>query len=89
MFGLCHQLAITLVYVHILIHKIKKYFFDEKPLICSDKTIIPYPSLPSTVCGGKKFLLRLPFPFFDLVHMQYICFLSTDEQRFTRTAFTW
>ena len=24
--------------------------------------------------GGKKVLLPLPFPIFDLVHMQFICF---------------
>ena len=42
-----------------------------------------YPKVPITVCGGKKFLLPLPFPIFDLVHVQFICFYCTDEQLFT------
>ena len=38
--------------------------------------------------GVKQFLLPLPFPIFDLVHVQFICFYDTDEQLFIRTAFT-
>ena len=61
-------------------------FIYKKPLTCSDKN--GYPSLPSNVYWGKKFLLSLPFSIFNLVHVQLICFFSTDEQLFTRTAFT-
>ena len=85
MFGLCHQLAITLVYVHILIHKIKKYFFDEKPLICSDKTIIPVYLV--LFVGGKQFILPPP-PSLSLIYCSSSAFSGTDEQLFTRTAFT-
>ena len=31
--------------------------------------LLDYPSLPRTVCGGKKLLLPLPFPIFDRVHI--------------------
>ena len=47
-----------------------------------------YPNLPITVCGGKQFILPLPFPIFDLLHEQFICFFGTDEKLFTQTDFT-
>ena len=46
--------------------------------------------LPSTFCGvgGGFKLFPLPFPIYDLVHMQQSDHFDTDEQLFTRTAFT-
>ena len=35
-----------------------------------------FPSLPSNVCGGKKFFLSLHFSIFYLVHVQFICFFQ-------------
>ena len=58
----------------------------KKPLTCSDND--DYPRLPITVCGGKQFILPLPFPIFDLLHEQFICFFGTDEKLFTQTDFT-
>ena len=58
----------------------------------------PLPALTTTITpvylvlyclGGGGFLLPLPFPIIDLVHMQFSAFFGTDEQLFTRTGFTW
>ena len=64
----------------------------EKPLTCSEQE--DYPRLPKVLFfwggRGNAFLPR-PFPIFDLVHNAHAVHsacLSTDEQLFTRTAFT-
>ena len=38
------------------------------------------------LCGGDVHFCPLPFPIFDLVHMQLIWLSHTDEQLFTQTA---
>ena len=58
-----------------------KPFLSREPLFPAARNSLPaqtkllvyYPSLPITVCGGKKFFLPLPSPIFDLVYVQLIC----------------
>ena len=48
-----------------------------------------FPCLPKYCVGEKTLLFALPFPIFDLVHMQVILSnFDIDEQLFTQTAFT-
>ena len=64
---------------------------DKKnPIAYLEQTITRLPII--FVWGEKTLLFALPFPIFDLVHMQVILsnfsIFDIDEQLFTQTAFT-
>ena len=64
----------------------KKSNMPEKPFTCLESRL---PYLPNNCVGEKTPLFALPFPIFDLVHMQVILSnFDIDEQLFTQTAFT-
>ena len=51
---------------------------QETPFTCSDKTITPGLSYLILFVGGEYFF-TLPFPIFDLVHVQLISFYPVTE----------
>ena len=59
---------------------------EKNPFTCLESRL---PCLPNNCVGEKTPLFALPFPIFDLVHMQVILSnFDIDEQLFTQTAFT-
>ena len=60
----------------------------KNPFTCLESWL---PCLSNNCLGEKTPLFALPFPIFDVVHMQVILSdlrYTVDEQMFTQTAFT-